>query len=205
MLNMNYVYDVSLNFQYPLYDFYEWNNEDFIVGIRKIPIYKVSSKSLLEMRLSKFKIDNVKILKNKTKTYNTHKNYLSFICTDGHDVLAFNFDSNGLVIGKSSILPEEAMEILEGSTHLNQNDIIYRIIRFDKISNYKTRYENMVSKYLINMIKKTNDQDKLSYISFECFNQNLESKNLIELIRNKWDDKYIKIYDFFKANSMNKN
>ena len=43
---MNYIYDIILNFQERIYDFYEWNKTDVITHIRKIPVFKISSKDL---------------------------------------------------------------------------------------------------------------------------------------------------------------
>ena len=34
---MNYIYDILLNFKNKLYDFYDWNINDDITHIRKIP------------------------------------------------------------------------------------------------------------------------------------------------------------------------
>ena len=41
---MNYIYDILLNFQKDFYDFFEWNPEDEILHIRKIPLFRVSNK-----------------------------------------------------------------------------------------------------------------------------------------------------------------
>ena len=40
---MNYAYDIILNFQKDYYDFFEWNKNDEILHIRKIPIFKISN------------------------------------------------------------------------------------------------------------------------------------------------------------------
>ena len=34
---MTYIYDVTLNFNEILYDFFEWNNTDNLIHVRKIP------------------------------------------------------------------------------------------------------------------------------------------------------------------------
>ena len=39
---MNYIFDVCLNFNKELYNFYEWNNEDEILYILKIIIKIIS-------------------------------------------------------------------------------------------------------------------------------------------------------------------
>jgi len=47
---MNYIYDVVLNFQKEYYDFYDWNKNDNIYHMRKIPILKINSKQLLDIK-----------------------------------------------------------------------------------------------------------------------------------------------------------
>ena len=38
---MNYIYDITLNLNKKLYEFYEWKEEDNPEFILKIPVYKV--------------------------------------------------------------------------------------------------------------------------------------------------------------------
>ena len=40
---MNYIYNIALNFQKNFVDFFEWNLNDNIIYINKIPIFKVSN------------------------------------------------------------------------------------------------------------------------------------------------------------------
>ena len=40
---MNYIYDVYLNLNDTLYDFFDWNKNDKLMHIKKIPIIMVSN------------------------------------------------------------------------------------------------------------------------------------------------------------------
>ena len=100
---MNYVYDVLANFKYPFIDFYEWNNDDKILNIKKIPFIKVTSETLNILKYHKFKI-NIDNVRNLVKVYNKKKMYNGIIYTDGREAIAFNFDNKGICIGKSSIM-----------------------------------------------------------------------------------------------------
>ena len=71
---MNFIYDILVNFKYPLVDFYEWNEKDDIVNIKRIPIYKINTLDLGKLKYHKFKIDDVEVLKNNTKIFNNKKN-----------------------------------------------------------------------------------------------------------------------------------
>ena len=43
---MIFIYDILVNFNDKLYDFYEWSENDLIEHIRKIPLIKVKKKLL---------------------------------------------------------------------------------------------------------------------------------------------------------------
>jgi len=204
---MNYIYDVLVNFKYPLIEFYDWNIDDDILNIKRIPLYKISSEDLNILKYHKFKL-NITNIKGITKVFNDRKkNYNSIIYTDGNEAIAFNFDDKGVCISKSDLLLDEERDILDNSISLDITNIEYKVMSKDNINQYKTRNEVEITKYLINEIDKIDDLDKLNYIYYECFNEhkNISKTKLINRIKGEWDDKYYKIYDFFKSISMNKN
>ncbi len=204
---MNYIYDILVNFKYPLIEFYDWDIDDDILNIKRIPLSKICSKDLNILKYHKFKID-ISDIKGLTKIFNDRKkSYTSIIYTDGNEALVFNFNDKGICISKSDLLLDEENDILDNSVSLKETIIKYEILSKDKIDLYKTRNEVKITKYLLNQINKIDDLDKLNYIYFECFNEykNVSKIKLINRIKGKWDDKYYKIYDFFKSISMNKN
>ena len=68
---MNYIYDIILNFQEVIYDFYEWNQTDSISHIRKIPVFKVNSRDLYTIWNYNviFDISFLEKIKNKTEIF----------------------------------------------------------------------------------------------------------------------------------------
>ena len=205
---MNYIYDILVNFKYPLMEFYDWNSDDNILNIKRIPLSKISSNDLNVLKYSKFKLKDISNIKGNTKVFNDRKkNYTSIIYTDGFEAIAFNFDDRGICISKSDLLLDEESDILNNSLSLTITDIDYQVLNKDNIYLYKTRNEVKITKYLVDEITKINDLDKLNYIYYECFNdyKEVSKTKLISSIKDKWDDKYYKIYDFFKSISMNKN
>ena len=40
---MTYIYDILLNFKDELIEFYDWNKNDNIIHIRKIPLLKITA------------------------------------------------------------------------------------------------------------------------------------------------------------------
>jgi hypothetical protein len=53
---MNYLYDILLNFNSKLFESFEWNVNDQITHIRKIPIFKVKSNILMDLLNNKVKL-----------------------------------------------------------------------------------------------------------------------------------------------------
>ena len=52
---MNYIYDILLNFNNQAYDIFEWNKEDKITHIRKIPLIKIKYEDLYNLLNKKIK------------------------------------------------------------------------------------------------------------------------------------------------------
>ena len=69
---MNYIYNIYLNFNKNYYDYYEWNDNDNIILVKKIPIIKTNTNDFKNIISNYIKINN----KDKLSI----KNY--FIITD---------------------------------------------------------------------------------------------------------------------------
>lgn len=202
---MDYIYDILVNFKYPLIEFYDWNRDDTIENIKRIPLYKIESSVLNELKYNKFKIDITNI-KGLTKLFNSKKIYNSLVYTDGNEAIAFKFDNNGVCIGKSKLLLDEENEIINSSDIVNLSDIKYEVISNDNVIKYMTRKQVLITNYLAKYITDITDYDKLNYISYECFNtyHKVSKDELISYIKSGWNDKYYEIYDFLTNYSMNK-
>ena len=55
---MIYIYDILLNFNTSLIEFFEWEENDLIKYIKKIPIYKVSDDFLYNLVNNEIKIES---------------------------------------------------------------------------------------------------------------------------------------------------
>lgn len=208
---MNYIYDILVNFKYPLYDFYDWNKEDNIKNIRKIPFFRVSSDDLGIFKYKRFKVENLleKII-NQTQLFTNKKNkIINYACvfSDIKEAIVFEFDSNGICINKSRMMIEEELEVLDYTTDLEETKINYKILKNDNIDFFKTRKEIELKKYIVKQLEQINDKEKINYLYYECFNK-ISNKNtkreIISSIDSSWDSINNKIYDFLQLISMNK-
>ena len=207
---MNYIYDVLLNFQKEYYDFFEWNQNDNIYHMRKLPILKITKKELDEIKNNIVKFDNntLNIINSKSERFK--KNAISklkyiFIVGNDHECLAIKLNKNGIITHKSSLLPNEKDDVIDILKLQKEINIGYTIIKRQSINNFKTRFEIENEKFILDeldKIYKQNNFQKINYLCLECFN-NSESnidKAYLKLKQEikKTNNNFTKLYNIFK-------
>lgn len=201
---MNYIYDILLNFKEEMYDFYDWNKNDNIIHIRKIPIIKIKTNDLLNIVNNKVIFDYIFLekIKNKTEAF-TPKNIKKIenccLLTDGNLVVAILVQNKK--IKKSSLLVDEEIDTLEEISFIKNDEISYKIITSQE-RKLKTRKQKEIENFILKEINKIkNETEKLKYIYYECFNVKEDKiEKIISKIKDSIDDISIskKIYKFFK-------
>lgn len=180
---MNYVYDILVNFNENLYDFYDWNLNDPVIHIRRIPIYKVTSKQFYEIKNYQVKFDSkfLETIKNRTEFFSGRNIKImkyAFLLTDGLDIM-------GIFIGDSikytSLQMDEELDILE-DFQFKESHLDYQITSTKNAMILKTRYQieqiNKMRQKLNDLIKE-NNISKIQYIYYECFNEKEKQISLI--------------------------
>ena len=177
---MNYIYDIYLNLNETLYDFFDWNKNDKLTHIKKIPIFKTNEEILKNIIQNKIQIDNNLLVNiyNKTEIWqmNNKINYCTLFC-DNNNILAVEFDKNGRSIKKSFLFIDEELEILETIEKFKEKNIKFNIIKKEK-NLFKTRKQINDENFINNELKNIEDI-KLSYIFFECFGKHEKNKQII--------------------------
>lgn len=201
---MNYIYDILLNFNNEYYEFYDWNNDDKLTHIRKIPIFKVNDEVLKNIIFNEVIIsdDLVKRIKSKTEVFS--KNYIDILdyacllCND-KKVVAIKCNDKGRIIGKSDLLIDEHNEIIAVLDRYEDYNLDYKIININDINNFKTRKEIKMQRFILKEIDKQ-PTSKLEYLLYECNNEICNNRDvIIRKIKNNLNSEYItEIYDFFK-------
>lgn len=202
---MIYIYDILLNFKDELYDFYDWNKNDNIIHIRKIPLIKIKEKDLVNIKNNNVKFDEETLnqIKDKTEIFTpkiSKKIEYMTLLSDGNYVIGLQIE--GKKIKKSSLLIDEELDILEDVNNLDFMNINYKIINKGINNELKTRKQRETEKFIkkgINKIK--NDEEKLKYLYYECFDKKEENKEKIlhKMLNNINNlDVNKKIYNFLK-------
>ena len=216
---MIYTYDILLNWtkEERLKDFYEWDLEDDLEHIKKIPIIRISDIMLKDLLTSKIKIDKNFLPKIKFKTESYFHNEIdkvdyAVILTTTRKALALELDSEGNVTYKSNLLLDEEEEVLEIGEELMIIDIDYKVFKRNKKTSYLTRKEEMEKNFLVKELKKikTNkEESKLNYLYKEFFStevKTFEDKlNILEKELNKdYNSFHHKLYTLLKLSLIRK-
>ena len=216
---MIYTYDILLNWTKDerLKEFYEWNLEDDLEHIKKMPIIRIRESLLKDLLTSKIKIDKNFLPKIKYKTESYFHNEIdiidyAFIVTTEKKSLALELDDESNVMYKSSLLIDEEEEILEIGEDLVIMEIPYEVITKNKKVSYLTRKEEEEKKFLIKEMKKikqNKEESKLNYLYKEFFIDDVESFNdkltiLEKEISKDYNSFHHKLYNLLKLSIIKK-
>lgn len=194
---MNYIYDIVLNFQENYYHFFEWNRNDKIKNILKVPLYKVKDKDITTFKNNKVKVCKEFIEKIKKD----NKNYKKIICivTNGKISIGLLFNEEGYLLKRSSLIFEEEEETIELSKELPITNINYEENIKYKYQN-KLRIEKEKKDQLIKYINEIHNIDTLKYLYYEYYekesnNIKIIKKSLLKELNKEWNTKHNNLYD----------
>ena len=216
---MNYIYDILVNFNdKEVYEFFEWEKDDNIEHIRKIPIFKVKPQEFNDFKNNKIKVDQsfLNKIKNKTEMFcNTSIEYIEYcaIITDGMDLVVIEFDKEGEYILKSSMLLDEMEDTLDESELIDDENIKYTVLNKEiNINRFVTRFENKIKSEIELEIKKLVENKnfkKLKYLYYEWFNKkdnDMDSiiNNLSDITNEEISKKHISFLEIINLSNMKK-
>ena len=216
---MIYTYDILLNWTKNgrLKEFYEWNLEDDLEHIKKMPIIRISESFLKDLLTSKIKIDKSFLSKIKYKTESYFHNEIdvidyAVIVTTLRKALALELDNEGNVMYKSNLLIDEEEEVLEIGEELVVMDIPYKVISKNSKVSYLTRKEEEEKKFLtkeLKKIKQNKEESKLNYLFKEFFIDNVDTFNdklnvLEKEISKDYNSFHHKLYNLLKLSTIKK-
>lgn len=214
---MNYIYDILLNFtdDNRLIEFYEWSESDYFEHIKRIPVYRVSSKVMKDICQNKIKVSKefIEKIQNKTDLYKKKKNIkYATLLSDINKAIALEFSDDGIVISKSSLLIDEEESVIDECLNINESNLEYIIIEPYKTNYFLTRKELFKQNYLLkelDYILKVKDIDKLTYLYEEIFKTDKlkfeeKLKRLINDIKNNYNNKHNELYNIVRLTYIKK-
>ena len=201
---MNFIYDIVLNFNKDFYNFFEWNKNDNIINVKKIPIFLIDNDTFTSMKYDNVIVSKefIDLIKDKTYTYTRSKLGISCLISNNKEVIAVLFNDNGNLIKRSSIMLDEEEEVLDEI----ENDSLYKIniIKRRKV-NIENVNRNIKEKkdFLIKYINEEKNDINLKYLYYDYFekdenNIKIIKNELIKEIKNNWNKKLNNFYDTVK-------
>ncbi len=204
---MNYIYDIILNFTDTnfYYDFYEWKQDDKLINIKKIPIFKVDKKTINDFINNSIKVDKKFLKTIEGKSIQLKKDKYDYLCllSNTEKTIGVDFDNNGKLIYISSMLIDEENDANNLAKKLINHKIIYKKNKKNKI-NYTMLREDYIKKIFIERkiknIYNNKSFNELKYLYFEIFNKigddyNSMYKDIIDSLNSYADEKYNSLYE----------
>ncbi|MDO5569593.1 MAG: DUF3603 family protein [bacterium] len=210
---MTFIYDILVNLNENFYEFYEWKNNDHIINIRKIPLFKVSTETYNALKYNEITTTKpfLNSIYNQSSTYK-NSNPIDYLCliSNGLEAIAIQFNNQGKLIKKSDLLFEEEDEVLEIINNLKITKIPFlQNINNSKI-NFTSRQELEKKQTIINTINylyNNNETETLKYLYYDCF---LEELNDTYTIRNNiinsldyWNKHHQQLYKLISLLNIN--
>jgi len=190
---MKYGFNIEVNYTEKLINIYEWEDNDDILLLKKVPIIKVSS-DLYNNIINK----NIKIDLNYIKNISRENN---IIFTSEYDAVCVCFLDNGKINKISKLSLEDEVEVLEQMYKAKETKINYEII--DKNNNpytLLTRTEETINKSIKKELEKIkNNEELIEYLCFELLGT-VPTKNKFDKLykelsegENKYQTKFYEI------------
>lgn len=183
---MNYAYDILTNFNKNYFDFFEWNMNDIICNIKKVPVFKVTNKIINDFKyntcyisskfLNSIKNNPIFIYKNGIK----HYNYYCILCSN-NDCVCIKFNNQGKNSLKSSLTIDDTNHILKGITNIKNTNIHYKCQTLSSPV-FSSRNSKEIQQYInikIQTAIKNKEWDKLEFLYLECTGKNEQNHHII--------------------------
>ena len=207
---MNYIYDILLNFNEHLIEYFEWNDSDNIKYIKKIILFKTDEKTLKDIVENEVLLDT-KFTTNipKYEINNIKEECKLCLLTDSKIVIGILIENNKVKY-ISRLLLDEEYDALLASDNLIITKIDYKIIkRKEKEDNTLTRTELKIKKQLlveIDSLYKNKKYDKLIYLYYEYTNsENKDIDYTYMYLRNslkKFTDKHVHLFNILSISNV---
>ncbi len=199
---MVYIYDIVLNFNDELLEFFEWEESDDIKYIKRVPLIRVNDTLINDILENNILFDDLLLdqIKDKTIYYDKNNDYPVLLISNLDIALAILIKDNGYKY--SRLLLAEEYEVLNIASKLSITKVNYSIINKKNINNNLTREERKIKNTLLNEINylyNNNKLDKLNYYYYEYFNEiNNNKEEVYKRLKdtlNTIDDKHLKLLE----------
>ena len=187
---MKNVYDIKLNFSNDYFDFFEWRLDDKIINVKKIKLYKVSSKDYLILKYNDVIVDN--------------KFDKMILVSNGIEVMGLLFNKNGKLLKRSSLLFEQACDVLKFDLKSIKINYIENVYKDSCYLGRNYMEKNNYIDYFFKKIDFNKDEYLLKYIYYDITNNTLDDvrkiyEKLLDIRNKNYNLLYKSIYNIKKG------
>lgn len=196
---MNYVYDVLVNLNEEMYDFYDWEESDKFTHVRRVPIFKINEDTFYDFLTKKIKVNEefMNTIKDKTQVFGGRNiDILKYgsIISNGYNAIMIELNDQGEIKRKSKFLINEEIEIIEVASSLKTYNINYNLLNNKISTNKMIRSEKKLIKNILKELENLkNDNEKIDYLYYEWFETeegNNKYEKLTKNIKSKFTNKH---------------
>ncbi len=208
---MNYYYDLVLNFNETAFMFYEWNENDVIEFIKKIPLFSVNNKVLKDLIYNEIVVDKefLNLIEDKCELKNGTLKYVALFASK-NGAIALEFKNDGKSISRSFLQVDDEIGVTEMLYTIPLFKFDYTLGQKIKI-NKNLRIEEDIKKFIeleIDSLYKKGNFDKLKYLYNEWFLKDSDDLNIIykdmkEKLKGDLTDKEMNIYNLIRLSYNN--
>ena len=208
---MNYYYDLVLNFNETAFMFYEWNENDVIEFIKKIPLFSVNNKVLKDLIYNEIVVDKefLNLIEDKCELKNGTLKYVALFASK-NGAIALEFNNDGKSISRSFLQVDDEIGVTEMLYTIPLFKFDYTLGQKIKI-NKNLRIEEDIKKFIeleIDSLYKKGNFDKLKYLYNEWFSKDSDDLNIIykdmkEKLKGDLTDKEMNIYNLIRLSYNN--
>lgn len=189
---MTYIYDILVDFidGSRVVEFFEWDKGDIVEHIKKIPLIRVNDDTFFDFINNDITTSSefLSTIKGKTSFFSEGiSNYVALI-SNTKRAYALEFNSNGNIICKSSLLIDEEEEVIAFSKSLPITNIEYECKTKDESIYTCTRKEEKIKLFIVKEIEnayKSKNYEKITYLYEECFDK--KKDNYLDMYNNLLD------------------
>lgn len=200
---MSYIYDIILNFNKELIEYFEWEDSDDIKYVKKVALFKTDTNLIKDLINYEIVFDNkfTSSIPNYEIT-RINGDCKIFLLTDGLIVIGVLIKENNSIL-LSRLLLDEEYEILDMANHLPFSRIGYKKSKkIKRVCNDLTRKENGIREKLSKVIAKLykeNKKDELLYLYYEFTNKECKSidyaYNYLKNSLKSFNEDHIRLFD----------
>ena len=207
---MNYFYDLLINLNDEVaYRFFEWNKDDNIIHLKKIPIFKISHHDLKTFLNYNIQVDQdfLDSIYNKTESYEKKAKYILYMAlfTDENNTIVIEFNEKGKSIARSYLLLEEELDLLEMAYTLKKEEISYQKLK-PIIQDNEVRQIREMQKFLnveIDSLYEEKNLPKMRYLYNEILSEDEKDfeklyQGLKKVIQSEFSDYHLRLLEIIK-------